>query len=96
MNTTTAQKINVTRVWHAEQIKAAVRMRGTTMKQLSLDNGLYPAALSLALTSPRARAEKIIAQFLGVPLHELWPDRWTADGRRIRPRYAHKYITQAA
>lgn len=96
MNTTEAQKVNNTSTWHHEQIKAAIRMRGMTLRQLAIDNGRNPTSLSLVFARPSPFAEKIIADFLGVPLHELWPERWTADGRRIRPRYAHKYITQAA
>lgn len=96
MNNTKAQKIAVRRVWHVEQIKAAVRMRDTTLKNLSRANNLPDAACSFALTNPHRKAEIVIAEFLGVPLHELWPDRWTADGRRIRPRYAHLYFNGKA
>ena len=96
MNNTKAQAIDVPRKWHVEQIKAAVRMSGTTLKSLSLANGLPPASCSFALNNPHQAAEIVIAQFLGVPPHELWPDRWTADGRRIRPRYAHLYFNGKA
>jgi Ner family transcriptional regulator len=51
--------------------------------------------LTKALYEPQPKGEQVIADFLGVALHELWPARWTIDGRRIRPRYAHKYITAA-
>lgn len=82
--------------WHKEQIKAAVRMRGLTMEQLSVGFNLPKNAGATALNKPYRRAELVIAQFLGVPLNELWPDRWTADGRRIRPRYAHLYFNGKA
>lgn len=96
MNNTKSKTIVVPRTWHVEQIKAAVRMSGTTLKNLSLANGLPPASCSFALNNPHQAAEIAIAQFLGVPLNELWPDRWTADGRRIRPRYAHLYFNGKA
>lgn len=96
MNTTRAQKINVKSQWHTEQIKAAIRMRGVSLKELAAQNGLQAAAISFALTNPHRPAERAIAKFLGVPLHELWPDRWTADGQRIRPRYAYLYINTDA
>lgn len=96
MSNTKNQTIRAPRTWHVEQIKAAVRMRGLTLKELSLINGLPPAACSFALNYPHQSAEKVIAEFLGVPLYELWPDRWTADGRRIRPRYAHLYFNGKA
>ncbi len=97
MNHTKAKKINVKSPWHIEQVKAAIRMRGMSLKDLALQNNLPAAAISFALSNPHRPAETAVSEFLGVPLHELWPDRWTADGRRIRPRYAHLYInTEAA
>ena len=82
--------------WHPELIKAEVRMRGTNLTQLAIDKGMHRTALVKACREPLLRGEKIISEFLDVPLHELWPARWTVDGRRIRPRYAHKYIVSAA
>ncbi|MBN4664211.1 helix-turn-helix domain-containing protein [Pandoraea nosoerga] len=78
--------------WHKEDIKAAIRKRGTTMNALARERGLPPSTVRNALGRPAFSGELAISQFLGVPAHELWPDRWTPDGRRIRPRYAHKYI----
>lgn len=77
--------------WHKEDIKAAIRKRGTTMNALASDRGLKPSTVRNALIRPVFSGEVAIAEFLGIPAHELWPDRWTPDGRRIRPRYAHKY-----
>lgn len=81
--------------WHPELIKAQVRMRGTNLTQLGLAHGLHRTTLTKALYEPQPKGEQVIADFLGVALHELWPARWTIDGRRILPRYAHKYITAA-
>lgn len=78
--------------WHREDIKAAIRKRGTTMNALAHERGLRPSTVRNALSRPVFSGEIAIAEFLGVAAHELWPDRWTPDGRRIRPRYAHKYI----
>lgn len=77
--------------WHKEDIKAAIRKRGTTMNELARERGLPPSTVRNALIRPAFSGEVAIAEFLGVPAHELWPERWTKDGRRIRPRYAHKY-----
>ena len=81
--------------WHREDIKAAIRKRGTTMNELARERGLPTSTVRNALSRPVFSGELAIAEFLGVAAHELWPDRWTADGRRIRPRYAHKYIGDA-
>ena len=96
MNHTKAKKIDVKSKWHPEQVKAAVRMTGTTLEALAIKSDLPPNAFSVALARPYRKAEIVRAKFLGVPLHELWPDRWTTNDKRIRPRYAHLYINTAA
>lgn len=78
--------------WHREDIKAAIRKRGSTMNDLAKERGLPPSTVRNALSRPAYSGELAISDFLGVPAHELWPTRWTPEGRRIRPRYAHKYI----
>lgn len=77
--------------WHKEDIKAEIRKRGSTMNALARERGLPTSTVRNALTRPVFSGEVAIAEFLGVPAHQLWPDRWTSDGRRIRPRYAAKY-----
>lgn len=78
--------------WHREDIKAAIRKRGKTMNDLARERGLRPSTVRNALSRPVSSGEVAIAEFLGVAAHELWPDRWTPEGRRIRPRYVNKYI----
>ncbi|MCD5362762.1 helix-turn-helix domain-containing protein [Chromobacterium aquaticum] len=78
--------------WHKEDIKAAIRKAGSTMNALARDRNLPLSTIRNALIRPVLSGEVAIAEFLGIPVHELWPERWTPEGRRIRPRYAHKYI----
>lgn len=80
--------------WHKEDIKAAIRKQGSTMNDLARRCGLPLSNVRNALSRPVLSGEVAIATFLNVPAHELWPDRWTLDGRRIRPRYATKYSQQ--
>jgi Ner family transcriptional regulator len=82
--------------WHKEDIKAEIRKRGSTMNALARERGLPPSTIRNALTRPVFSGEVAIAEFLGVPAHQLWPDRWTSEGRRIRPRYAAKYSGSVA
>lgn len=77
--------------WHKEDIKAAIRKRGKTLVALARENNIAEATVRSALVRPLTSGERVIAAFLDIPLHELWPERWTIDGQRIRPRYAHKY-----
>jgi Ner family transcriptional regulator len=69
---------------HKEDIKAAIRKRGKTMLQLSLENGLADATVRNALHRPIPTADRIIADFIGRSLHEIWPDRYNASGQRIK------------
>ena len=78
--------------WHKEDIKAAIRKRGITMEGLARANEMPASTVRNALSRPGYSGELVISRFLGIPAHELWPDRWTPDGRRIRPRYSHKYM----
>lgn len=72
--------------WHREDIKAAIRKRGTTLERLSEDNGLDKRACSLALLRPSFGAETVIAGFLGVSPKDLWPHRYHADGTYRHPK----------
>ncbi len=74
------------RGWHPEDIKAAIRKRGKTVTQLARDNGLSDAACRLAFIRPSPTGELVISTFLGVPLQELWPDRYDPYGRRLATR----------
>lgn len=74
------------RVWHPEEIKAQVRMRGKTLTQLAIEAGLNGSACRLALIKPFYRPEQAIAAFIGVPAQDLWPDRYDPDGTPRHPR----------
>jgi Ner family transcriptional regulator len=60
-------------LWHRQQILAAVRMKQTTLAALARENGLSRNTMYWALVKPHERANAIIAAFLGVSMHELWP-----------------------
>lgn len=72
------------RGWHPEDIKAAIRKRGTTLSKLALDNGLSESACRAALIRPQLGPDRVISKFLGVALHVLWPDRYDEEGGQIR------------
>lgn len=80
--------------WHAEDIKAAIRKRGVTMTDLALSRAMPEASVRNAIARPFAKGELVIAEFLQIPLHEIWPNRWTKEGKRLRPRYVRKHSTQ--
>lgn len=67
---------------HREDIKAAVRKKGKTLKSIALAGGLSESACRKALDIPSPRAEKLIADVINKPLHEIWPARYDRRGGR--------------
>ena len=73
--------------WHAEDVKAAIRKKGTTLTALSRKHGYSDSYLRGTLIRQRPYGETVIAQFLGVSPAEIWPERYgvktkTTNGRR--------------
>ena len=77
---------------HKADIKALIYKRGETMSSIARAYGIPESNVRNALSRPVLSGEIAISDFVKLPAHQLWPDRWTPDGRRIRPRYRHKYI----
>lgn len=77
--------------WHPEDIKSAVRKRGTTLADIARASGLTGGALRLALVKPREQAEAAIADFLGIHPMKIWPSRYMANGERMRPQPVDNY-----
>lgn len=75
-----------TKVWHREDIKAAVRKRASTLRAISVAAGYSANTGTVALTKPMPGPQKAIAEFLGLALHDLWPRWYTPDGHRIGAR----------
>ena len=73
--------------WHKEDIKAAIRKRGITVRELSIRYGLSPTTTREALIRKNRSGEQAIASFLGVAASELWPDRYNEDGT---PKYLRR------
>lgn len=70
-------------VWDRHTIYAEIRRRGETLTSLAKKNGLRSNGLSVALSTPFPKAEHVIADFLGVSVEDLWPDRVLERRQRI-------------
>lgn len=87
-------KTRVLEDWHKEDIKAALRKRGTNMNELARQHGYRNfSAIRQALQHAYPRAERIIASALGVPPEQIWPSRYkkvsTPPGRgQVKQRVA--------
>ena len=73
--------------WHPAEVSAALRMKGFSLRQLSLLNGYgNPNSLAKALHHPYPLAEAIIAEALALSAPDIWPTRYGSDGKPNRPR----------
>lgn len=72
-------------VWTKHDIKAEFVRRNATLTSVAKRYGLSAASLHMTLQRKKAitRADQAISDFLDVPLHVLWPDRYDDKGNRI-------------
>lgn len=77
-------KGEVRRGWSPTDIRAALKERGITFKQLALWNGAHAQNLASCLSwkTRYPKGNQIIADALGVSLHELWPHWYPPEGYR--------------
>ncbi len=66
-------------------IVAAVRKAGTSLRQLSVDNGYNPHALKDVLRRHWPKGEAIVAAVIGSTPAEVWPSRY--QNKTGRQRY---------
>lgn len=72
------------RNWHPEDVKAAIRKKGTAIRDVATAAGVHPSALSHCLHYPVPAGNKAIADFLDRPLHEIWP-KWFDEDGQLKP-----------
>ena len=67
--------------WHRQDILAEVRKRGISLAELGRQHGYgNPRTIYNVFRVPYPKAERIIADFLGVKPEEIWPSRY--EGKR--------------
>jgi len=79
--------------WHHEEVKAQIRKRGITMKNLSEIHGYKEDACRRAIKQPWPAVERIIADFLGLKPQAIWPSRYDAAGRPVSRIYRESKST---
>lgn len=72
------------RDWHPAEVVAAVRMAGTSLRQLSIENDLGEHTLKDCLRRSYPRAEAIVAAAIGKLPAEIWPSRYMQREKRAR------------
>lgn len=76
--------------WHREDIKAEVRKRSSTLRAVSMAAGYSANTCTVALIKPMPGPQKAISDFIGEPLHVLWPKWYNANGERIASQSTRK------
>lgn len=66
--------------WHREDIKAAIRKSGATLRSLSIRAGYHHSAANQTLQRPWPAMEEAIARHLGVHPMAIWPSRYDFRG----------------
>jgi len=75
-----------TQTWDRHSILAEIKRRYGSLNAFAATTKLDAAHFSVALGAPYPKAERIISRALGVPLNQLWPDRYDTAGRRLSSR----------
>lgn len=65
---------------HREDVKAAIRKRGTSLAKFATSRGYDASAVSVAFYKPWPAVERLIGEFIGVPPQRIWPERYLPDG----------------
>ena len=71
------------KVWTAPDILCEIRKRKMTLAKLAEAHERNPGSFGHVWKRPNQINEKIIADFIGVPVEELWPDRYPKDSHRV-------------
>lgn len=86
MSTQTTVTNSAPQDWHKADIKAALEKAGWSLRQLSLHHKYSPWALQRALFRPWPKAERLLAEAIGMKPEQLWPSRYNANGTSNRRR----------
>ena len=81
--------------WHQQDIQAEIRKRGTTIAQLSRDHGLDHGTLQSVFYKRYPKGQAIVADFLGLTRHELWP-HWYGPNDELLPLGGRLHVAKDA
>ena len=81
--------------WHPSEITCALRMKGTNLRKLSIASGYKPGTLGNALRFMYPKAERIIADVIGVPPEAIWPSRYISRAIRHKSKREQPGLTSS-
>ena len=80
------------RKWDRHEILAELRRRGMTLCALAERNGRSASGFRHIWARQNETDERIIADFIGVPVEELFPDRYP---KRTTHILSHEYVSES-
>ncbi|PWE52057.1 transcriptional regulator [Metarhizobium album] len=78
--------------WDKHSILAELRRRGMTLTRLAEIRGVSPGGFRTIWSRPNQASEAAIAEFIGVAVEELFPDRYPKKTTTI---LSHEYAAES-
>jgi len=75
-----SKKANHSLDWHPADVKAALEKAGWSLRRLAAHHGYSNAMMAHALRRQYPKAERYIAQAIGIAPEDIWPSRYI-DGQ---------------
>lgn len=66
--------------WHPADVVAALRKRGTSLRQVAIAHGY--TQIQNVLVRPWWAVEQLVGQALGIPPEQIWPSRYATGVNR--------------
>ncbi|WP_428429461.1 helix-turn-helix domain-containing protein [Pararhizobium sp.] len=79
--------------WDRHSILGELRRRGMTLTKLAEMNDVSPGGFRTIWTRPNSNSEAIVANFLGIAVETLFPDRYPKRTARI---LSHEYTPESS
>ncbi|OCG22956.1 MULTISPECIES: helix-turn-helix domain-containing protein [unclassified Gilliamella] len=68
--------------WTASRVVGEIKIRGGNLRALSRDSGLQADTLRNALYRHCPKYERIISDYLQVPVEQIWPSRYQPKAKK--------------
>lgn len=82
------------RGWTRQQISNELHIRGfNSIAEFERACGLAKGSVNQAMYKRFPKVDKLISSFLNIPLHELWPNQYLANGVPMNYRYRAETMT---
>ncbi|ENN94454.1 helix-turn-helix domain-containing protein [Bartonella vinsonii] len=75
--------MTITQVWDRHSILAELRRRNMTLAELAKAYQIPSSSVKNIWTRPNEKAERAIADFIGLPVEQVFSDRHPKTNRRI-------------